>query len=122
MSHLSNHVIDESVLIPDACLLILLPVVRLIHVCKDLQETAIVDLQNGVLCGQVQRPAQHTSHLDCALLELTPCTTPAWAPACQQMQHGQQMQSTATYQGNSVSNGIGCCKVWLPLDAFVSYT
>ena len=63
MSHLSNHVIDESVLVPDAGLLILLPVVRLIHVCKDLQEAAIVYLEDGVLCGQVQRPAHHTNSL-----------------------------------------------------------
>ena len=94
MSYLSNHVIDESVLIPDAGLLILLPVVRLIHVCKDLQEAAIINFQNGVLCGQVQWPAHHTKHHECALLR----SNPAWILACQQRQHSQQTQSTAMHQ------------------------
>ena len=49
--YLCNHVIDEAVLIPDASLLILLPVALLIHVLEDLQEAAIVYLQDGVLCG-----------------------------------------------------------------------
>lgn len=54
---LSYHIIDEAVLIPDSCLLILLPVAFLIHFCKDLQEAAIICLQDGVLGGQVQWPA-----------------------------------------------------------------
>ena len=49
--YLCNHVIDEAVLIPDASLLILLPVALLIHVLEDLQEAAIIYLQDGVLCG-----------------------------------------------------------------------
>lgn len=77
MSHLSNHVINESVLIPDACLLILLLVVCLIHVCKDLQEAAIIYLQNGVLCGQVQRPAHQANPIiNCAVLKLCPAVEP----------------------------------------------
>ena len=96
--YLSNHVINESVLIPDACLLILVPVVRLIHVCKDLQEAAVVYLQNGVFCGQVKRPAQRTDQFECALNLIPACMGTV-------MQHSQQMQSTATGPGDSVSNG-----------------
>ena len=36
VDYLGDHVIDEAVLIPDARLLKLALVVRLIHVCKDL--------------------------------------------------------------------------------------
>ena len=55
--YLSHHVVDEAVLVPDARLLIFLPVLLLVHVCKDLEEAAVIYLQDGVLCGQVQRPA-----------------------------------------------------------------
>ena len=59
--YLCDHVINEAVLVPDAGLLILFLVVLLVHLLEDLQEAAIIDLQNGVLCGQVQRPADtHT--------------------------------------------------------------
>ena len=56
-SHLCNHVINEAVLIPDAKLLKLLPVAVLIHLLENLQKSAIVDLQDRVLCRQIQRPA-----------------------------------------------------------------
>ena len=44
-------------LVPDASLLILLLIVLLIHVLEDLQEAAIIRLQDGVLGGQVKWPA-----------------------------------------------------------------
>lgn len=55
-------------LVPDACLLKLLPVALLIHICKYLKEAAIICLQDGVLGGQVQWPA-----CTLLLLKLTCC-------------------------------------------------
>ena len=49
MAHLGNHVIDEPMLVPDAHLLKFALVLLLIDLLEDLQELAIVLLQNGVL-------------------------------------------------------------------------
>ena len=48
---LSYHVINQAMLIPNVCLLKLLSVALLIHVCKNLEETAIICLQDGVFGG-----------------------------------------------------------------------
>jgi len=56
--YLCNHVINEAVLIPDTKLLKLVLIALFVQLLEDLQESAIVDLQNGVLCGQIQGPAQ----------------------------------------------------------------
>ncbi len=56
--YLCNHVINEAVLIPDTKLLKLVLIALFIQLLEDLQEPAIVDLEDGVLCGQIQGPAQ----------------------------------------------------------------
>ena len=55
--YLCNHVINQAVLIPDAKLLKFVLVALFVQLLEDLKESAIVDLQDGVLCGQVQGPA-----------------------------------------------------------------
>ena len=60
-AYLCYHVVDEPVLIPDAQILELLPVALVVDLLKDLHEATIVGLQDGVLCGQVQGPAQKDS-------------------------------------------------------------
>ena len=59
--NLSHHVVNEAVLIPDTRLLKLVLVMRLIHLCKDLEETTIIYLQYGVLGRHIQWPAAHAS-------------------------------------------------------------
>ncbi len=56
-AHLSNHVIDEAMLVPDPKLLKLLLIVLLVDLLEDHEELAIILLEDGVLRGQVQWPA-----------------------------------------------------------------
>ena len=56
--YLCNHVINQAVLVPDTKLLKLVLIAIFIQLLENLQESAVIDLQNGVLCGQVQGPAQ----------------------------------------------------------------
>lgn len=79
MTHLSHHVINESMLIPDSSLLILLLVLLLIHVSKYLQEAPIVNFQYGVFGGQIQRPADQHEY---ALSDLLCLLMASWLPAC----------------------------------------
>mmetsp|Transcript_58958 Transcript_58958/g.81813 ORF Transcript_58958/g.81813 Transcript_58958/m.81813 type:complete len:351 (-) Transcript_58958:3-1055(-) len=54
LEHISNHIIDKSVLIPETLSLVLLLVVRLVDGGKGVLESAVILLQDGVLGGHVQ--------------------------------------------------------------------
>lgn len=55
LDHLSDHIVNETVLVPDTLGLKLLRVVLLVDVLEDILEAAIVLLQDGVLGAHVQR-------------------------------------------------------------------
>ncbi|CAG9096414.1 unnamed protein product, partial [Plutella xylostella] len=50
-----HHVVDEPVLVPDAGRLVRRAVFLLVDLLEDVLEAAVVLLQDGVLCAQVQR-------------------------------------------------------------------
>ncbi len=63
-ANLGHHVIDEAVLIPDAQLFVfLLIALRLVDLLENLQEAAVVALQDRVLRRHVQRPARMHSRI-----------------------------------------------------------
>ena len=64
LDHLSNHVVNEIVLIPDALGFKVLPVVLLEDLLEEVLETAILLLENGVLGAHVQRQLLHESNLE----------------------------------------------------------
>lgn len=53
LDHLRDHVVDETVLVPQALGLELLPVVLLVNLLEDVLEAAVVLLEDGVLGGHV---------------------------------------------------------------------
>jgi hypothetical protein len=55
LEYIGNHIVDKSVLIPDALLLEIGFVMFVVKVLEDVLETTIVLLQDGVLRGEVQR-------------------------------------------------------------------
>jgi hypothetical protein len=57
LHHLGDHVVDESVLVPDLLGLKLLGIGGIIDLLEDVLETAIILLQDGVLGGHVQGKA-----------------------------------------------------------------
>jgi len=64
LHHLGDHVVDESVLVPDLLLLELLGVGALIDLLEDVLKPAIVLLQDGVLGGQIQGQALGDGQLE----------------------------------------------------------
>lgn len=71
LDHLSNHVVNETMLVPDALGVKLLLVGRLVDLLEDILEAAIVLLQNGVLGAHVQRQTLHQGHLEAGVSEAT---------------------------------------------------
>lgn len=55
LDHLSNHVVNQTVLVPDALGLKLGLVLGVVQLLEDILEAAIVLLENGVLGAHVQR-------------------------------------------------------------------
>lgn len=64
LHHLGDHVVDETVLVPDLLGLELLLVLGIVKLLEDVLEAAIVLLQNGVLGAHVQRVALVKSELE----------------------------------------------------------
>ena len=54
LHHLGDHVVNESVLVPDLELVELLSVGGIVDLLEDILESSVVLLQDGVLCGHVQ--------------------------------------------------------------------
>ena len=55
LDHLSDHVVDQTVLVPDTGGLEVLLVLVVVDVLEDVLELAVVSLQDGVLGAHVQR-------------------------------------------------------------------
>lgn len=55
LDHLRDHIVDETVLVPDTSRLKVLPVLRLVDLLEDVLESAIVLLQNRIFGAHVQR-------------------------------------------------------------------
>ena len=53
----SDHIVDETVLVPDLSSLELSLVLLLVDLSEDILETTVILLQDGVLGGKVERPA-----------------------------------------------------------------
>lgn len=64
LHHLGDHVVDESVLIPDLLCVKLLGIGGLIDLLEDVLEAAIVFLQDGVLGRHVQGEALRDGKLE----------------------------------------------------------
>lgn len=64
LDHLGDHVIDETVLVPNALGLKVLLVLLLVDLLEDVLEAAIILLQDGVLGAHVQRETLRESHLE----------------------------------------------------------
>lgn len=69
LHHLGNHIIDESVLIPDLLLVKLLRIGGVIDLLEDILESTIVLLQDSVLGGHVQRKALGDRELERSVCE-----------------------------------------------------
>ena len=64
LDHLRHHVVDQTVLVPQAVLLELLRVLLLVDGLENVLEPPVVLLQNGVLGRQVQRQLLAQRHLE----------------------------------------------------------
>lgn len=64
LDHLGNHVVNETVLVPDALGVKLLLVVLLKDLLEDVLEAAVVLLKDGVLGAHVQRQTLHDGNLE----------------------------------------------------------
>ena len=64
LDHLGDHVVDQTVLVPDLLGIKVLLVVLLEDLLEDVLEAAVVALQDGVLGAHVQRQALHQGHLE----------------------------------------------------------
>ena len=71
LDHLGDHVIDETVLVPDLLSVEVLGVVLLEDLLEDILEAAIVLLEDGVLGAHVQGETLHESHLERGVGEAT---------------------------------------------------
>ena len=71
LDHLSNHVVNQTVLVPDALGVKVLLVVLLENLLEEVLEAAIILLENGVLGAHVQRQLLHESHLEAGVRKAT---------------------------------------------------
>ena len=71
LDHLSNHVVNQTVLVPDALGVKVLLVVLLENLLEEVLEAAIILLENGVLGAHVQRQLLHESHLEAGVRKTT---------------------------------------------------
>lgn len=55
LDHLRNHVVNQTMLVPDAGLFEFRSVLRLVDLLEDVLEAPIIGLENGVLGAHVQR-------------------------------------------------------------------
>lgn len=69
LDHLSNHVVDETVLVPDACRLELALVLLLVNLLEDVLEPAVVLLEDCVLGAHVQRQLLADGELERGMCE-----------------------------------------------------
>ena len=71
LDHLGNHVVNETVLVPEALGLKFLLVVLLVDLLEDVLEATIVFLQDSVLGAHVQRQVLHQGHLEAGVGKAT---------------------------------------------------
>lgn len=71
LDHLGDHVVNQTVLVPDLLLLELLLVLVVVDLLEDVLEAAIVLLQDGVLGAHVQGQALEKSQLERGMSEAT---------------------------------------------------
>jgi hypothetical protein len=71
LDHLGDHVVNETVLVPDLLGLKVLGVVLLVDLLEDVLEATVVLLQDGVLGAHVQGKTLHESHLERGVGEAT---------------------------------------------------
>ena len=71
LDHLGDHVVDETVLVPDVLGVELLLVLSLEDLLEDVLEAAVVALQDGVLGAHVQRETLEEGHLERGVGEAT---------------------------------------------------
>jgi len=64
LDHLSDHVVDETVLVPDALGIEVLLVILVEDLLEDILEAAVVALQDGVLGAHVEGKTLHECHLE----------------------------------------------------------
>ena len=64
LQHLRHHVINQSVLVGDACFLEVSLVRGFVDLLENVFELAVVLLQDGVLCGEEQRSLSAKGHLE----------------------------------------------------------
>ena len=69
LDHLGNHVVNETVLVPDVLGLELLLVGGLVDLLEDILEATIVPLQDGVLGAHVERETLKQGHLETGMGE-----------------------------------------------------
>ena len=61
---LGDHIVDQTMLVPDLLFFKLSLVVFLVDLLEDILETTVVSLKDGVLGGHVQRPTSLKSELE----------------------------------------------------------
>jgi len=71
LDHLSDHVVNQTVLVPDLLGLEVLGVLLLVDLLEDVLEATIVLLQDGVLGAHVQGKTLQESHLERGVGEAT---------------------------------------------------
>lgn len=69
LDHLSNHVVNKTVLVPKALGLKVLLVILFIDLLEDILESSIVFLEDGVLSAHVQGQFLEKSHLETGMSE-----------------------------------------------------
>ncbi|KAH0281690.1 putative isocitrate dehydrogenase, partial [Aureobasidium melanogenum] len=69
LDHLGDHVVNQTVLVPDAGLLKVGLVLLVVDLLEDVLESSVVLLQNGVLCAHVQRQLLVNGELETGVCE-----------------------------------------------------
>jgi ferredoxin-fold anticodon binding domain-containing protein len=64
LDHLSNHVVNQTMLVPDTSSFEVLLVLRLVNLLEYILELSIVGLEDGVLGAHVQRQLLVDGHLE----------------------------------------------------------
>ena len=68
--HIGNHVIDQSVFIPNLLSLKLFLIALFVDALEGVLEPAVINLQDGVLGGEIERIFSRKSELETAVCKL----------------------------------------------------
>jgi len=69
LDHLGDHVVDQTVLVPDAVLLKVGLVLSLVDLLENVLESSVILLEDGVLCAHVQRELLVDGELETGVCE-----------------------------------------------------